>query len=131
MELPPGNRDGRVDMERSFFQRFLVSPHNRVCAVRSRINFPTLKRDVKFRAAEADNEFRIFESDEMGEDAAARVDRMTDRLRADSDSRGCAQFLQGIEPGLPPGKKNIRIAALRGAQKNDFVEIVLCPRRSE
>jgi hypothetical protein len=67
----------------------------------------------------------------MGEDATAIVDRMTDRLRSDSDPRGCAQFLQAVEPRFPPGKKNVRIAAFRGAQKDEFLKIVVCPRRPE
>ena len=115
MELPSGNRDGSVDMEGAFFQRVLVSAHNCVRAVGSRIDFAALKSDVEFRPAKADNESGILESDEMAKDATARIDRMTDRLRADSEPAGCAQLLQGIEPGLTPGKKNIRIAALRGA----------------
>src|SRR6185436_2660070 len=131
MELPSGYRDGCMDMECAFFQRFIIPPHDCIGAVCPPVDFAARQREVKFRTAEADNEPRLFEPQQKSEDAPAGINRVAYRLRSDSNSRRCAQFLQTVEPGLTPGKKNIRIAALRRAEKNQFVEIVPCPGRAE
>src|SRR5262245_32778691 len=110
-------------MKRAFLQRFDVAPHHRVGAVGSAVDLAALERDVELRAAKADHESGILESHEIGHDARAGIDGVTDGLRAESKPRCRAQFLQAIEPGFSPGEKYIRIAAFRRAKINEFIEI--------
>src|SRR5688572_16618798 len=107
MSLSFRNFDAGVDVHQSFFEPVPVSPYHRISGIHPSIGFAPSYSDIDFRAGKSDDELRLFQSDQIGEQPAGDIDRMPDGLRADADIGRRAKFIQIGQTGISMGDEQI------------------------
>ncbi len=131
MMAPLGHRQRSVEMDLLLFDPLRFLDHESGRAGGMGVELAAVDRYVNLRSGEAGDELGLLQTEQICGHAPRDVNRMADRVGAESDAAGGAEFGERIRTHFPFGVEHIGVAAVGGAQVNKLIEIVGAARQSQ
>src|SRR5262245_47863684 len=113
-----GNSQSRMEVDQFLFYPLRLL-HDESCrsGVMS-IQLTAGERNVDFRAGVPGHELGIFQTKKIGCHTGSDIDRMPNRVSAEPEAAFSAQLLDGIQPQVALGIKDVGIAGVGRAEVN-------------
>ena len=120
-----------MNVDEPLFQPLARTNQHGFAGGHPRVHFTPRDCNIELRTGVAGDEFGIVHADEIRENPAGDVHRMSDRLAADTHAGRRAQFFQITQTGIAVRNEQIVLRAVGRPQINEPVDIILHSRLAQ
>src|SRR5262245_61994841 len=128
---PLGNSQSRMEVDQFLFYPFWLLHDESSRPGGMGIQLTAGQSNVDFRAGITGHELGIFQTKKIGCHTGGNIDRMPNRVSAESEAAFSAQLLDGIQPQVALGIKDVGITGVGRSEVNKLVQIIVAPREAQ